>query len=219
MWPLPGCGPCMFFSIFSCVHIDVFAVFHFYRVIFGEYGLLIQWSICNDIQWQMDHCNSQWLNWSSTKRTAVCSESDRASKQDYQYMNGRLCSSSQRHAAKMQSHDAEINASIHPPRRQLAHDKVPYASRNLPNACHAACSWAVDHIAFFVFYLCGRPGKSQKSSIFGSFIVLHAADILLLAPTLCQLQKLLSICEGVISPTYWSETTLHARRWIHYQAI
>jgi len=35
------------------------------------------------------------------------------------------------------------------------------------------------------------------SSIFGSFIVLYADDILLLAPTLCQLQKLLSIC-GVL---------------------
>jgi len=36
------------------------------------------------------------------------------------------------------------------------------------------------------------------SSIFGSFIVLYADDILLLAPTLCQHQKLLSICEGVL---------------------
>jgi len=50
----------------------------------------------------------------------------------------------------------------------------------------------------FLFSIYVDDLAKSCSSIFGSFIVLYADDILLLATTLCQLQKLLSICEGVI---------------------
>jgi len=50
----------------------------------------------------------------------------------------------------------------------------------------------------FLFSIYVNDLSKSCSSIFGSFIVLYADDILLLAPTLCQLQKLLSICEGVL---------------------
>jgi len=50
----------------------------------------------------------------------------------------------------------------------------------------------------FLFAIYVDDFAKSCSSINGSFIVLYADNILLLAPTLCQLQKLLTICEGVL---------------------
>ena len=50
----------------------------------------------------------------------------------------------------------------------------------------------------FLFSIYVDDLAKSFSSVFGSFIVLYADDILLLAPTLCQLQKLLSICRSYV---------------------
>ena len=50
----------------------------------------------------------------------------------------------------------------------------------------------------FLFAIYVDDLAKSCSSIFGSFIVLYADDILLLAPTLCQLQKLLTNCESML---------------------
>jgi len=52
-------------------------------------------------------------------------------------------------------------------------------------------------IAFSGFYLCRRLSQIVFVVI-GSFILLYADDILLLAPTVSQLQKLLTNCERVL---------------------
>ena len=49
---------------------------------------------------------------------------------------------------------------------------------------------------FFAIYV--DDLAKSCSSIIGSFIVLYADDILLLVPTICQLQKLLTICVGIL---------------------
>jgi len=50
---------------------------------------------------------------------------------------------------------------------------------------------------YHLFYLCGRPSKIMLIDLRLVYCSVCTDDIFLLAPTLCQLQKLLSICESV----------------------
>jgi len=96
------------------------------------------------------------------------------------------------------------------------------------SGCYACVKWAniwscVFSIEFgvrqgsvlstFLFSIYVDDLAKSCSSFIGSFIVLYANDILLLASTVSQLQKLLTNCERVLDqldmakllPPYWSE--------------